>query len=172
MLFKDISACLFLGSVTVHIKSGKKPKCVNKLRILSIPVGISINFTMNQEFKIICFNKIAGRSNYRPTILGFSSRILMDIKRSGLIMQSYITLLFPKHICCLNGNFIFISLTFSCLLSDKLSTLKPLLYIIWAYQIYTMLNYLSLPLIINDSIHLHESVTTVNGSLVDWGFFH
>lgn len=83
MLFKDISACLFLGSVTVHIKSGKEPKCVNKLRILNIPVGISVTSTVNQELKIsaICFNKTVRRRNYRPNILGFGLGILMDIKR-------------------------------------------------------------------------------------------
>lgn len=88
MLFKDISACLFLGSVTVHIKSGKKPKFVNKLRILSIPVGISVSPTMNQELKIsaICFHETAGTSSYRPDILAFGLGILTDIKRFGLIM--------------------------------------------------------------------------------------
>lgn len=98
MLFKDISACLFLGSVTVHIKSGKKPKCVNKLRILSIPVGISVSSTMNQELKIgaVCFHETARMSSYRPHILGFNLGILMDIKRFGLIMGLCIPLLFPK----------------------------------------------------------------------------
>lgn len=64
-------------------------------------MGISISSPINQEFEIsaICYNKIAVRSNsYRPNILGSGLGILVDIKRFGLIMESWIILLFPKPI--------------------------------------------------------------------------
>lgn len=61
---------------------------------------MSISSTINQEFKLstICYNKIAVKSSYRPNILGSGLGILRDIKRFGLIMESCITLLFPKPI--------------------------------------------------------------------------